>query len=485
MLYSGLEMNKKNSKFFSLVLVIADFAVLLAAFTIAYILRVQIDQRPLVNPIFAFDYLLSVLTILPIWIFVFAIIGLYSSQAYNRRLVEWSKIVIGCFIGILLIIGWEYLTQRYIFPARLATWYALAGSIVLVLFERELLRLIKDISYRYGRGVSRLLIIGDSAATRDIARELAETSKSGYHVVAIAGPKSVVPKHLDIQHFTDLDNALAHIHSLKINAIIQTNLYGDAERNKLILGAAQVHHVHYSFIPGEPEFYSGKNTVDVFLGYPMINVSQTPLIGWGAIVKRAFDLILTIVTLPLWGLLLLVIALLQKLFNPGPVFYKSTRLSQFSEPVTLYKFRSMGAQYGSKDAAEEFEEMGRADLAREYRTHHKVEKDPRITRFGGFLRDTSLDEFPQILNVLRGDISLVGPRPILPQEVAFGETKAALLHSVRSGMTGLWQVSGRSNLSFDERIELETFYAQNWTFWLDIKILIKTLGVVIRKTGAK
>ena len=129
--------------------------------------------------------------------------------------------------------------------------------------------------------------------------------------------------------------------------------------------------------------------------------------------------------------------------------------------------------------------MGREDLAREYEKNHKVENDPRITRFGKFLRDTSIDEFPQIFNVWRGDLSLVGPRPILPQEVNFGRGKTALLHSVRSGVTGLWQVSGRSNLSFDERIELELYYAQNWSFWLDIKILFKTIGVVLFRRGAK
>ena len=125
------------------------------------------------------------------------------------------------------------------------------------------------------------------------------------------------------------------------------------------------------------------------------------------------------------------------------------------------------------------------DLAAEYKRDHKVRNDPRITRFGNFLRLTSLDELPQVFNVVKGDLSLVGPRPILPQEVKFSEGKAALLHSVKSGVTGLWQVSGRSELSFDERIELETFYAQNWSFWLDIKILFKTIAVVIRKQGAR
>jgi undecaprenyl-phosphate galactose phosphotransferase len=145
----------------------------------------------------------------------------------------------------------------------------------------------------------------------------------------------------------------------------------------------------------------------------------------------------------------------------------------------------MGSQYGSQDAAKEFREMGREDLAKEYEKYRKVSNDPRITKFGKFLRDSSLDELPQLFNVIKGELSLVGPRPILPQEMNMAKGRTALLHSVKSGVTGLWQVSGRSELSFDERIELELYYAQNWSFWLDLKILIKTVVVVFQKRGAK
>jgi len=217
----------------------------------------------------------------------------------------------------------------------------------------------------------------------------------------------------------------------------------------------------------------------------MISVSQTPLIGWGAIAKTIFDAIVSLILLVLLSPVFLVLIILQKILNPGPVFYISRRLSQFSQPVRLIKFRSMSPKYGKKDAADEFRAMGREDLALEYEKNRKVTNDPRITGFGKFLRDTSLDELPQLLNVLHGDLSLVGPRPILPQEAKFSPARTALLHSVKSGVTGLWQVSGRSNLTFEERIELELFYAQNWSFWLDIKILFKTLAVVFRRTGAK
>lgn len=478
-------MPTKNTKFYSLILLFADMIVLTAAFSLAYIVRVQYDNRPLLNNVYAIDYFTAFLTILPFWIFIFASLGLYNSSTYNRRLVEWGKIAVGAFIGILLVIGWEYISDKHIFPARLVVLYAFAISFLLIVFEREILRLIRGIMFRFGHGIQRVLVVGNSSATKDIADSLSFTSKSGYKIVAIAGPAKVLPPGLDVVHFTSVDAALKQVKKLRITTIIQTDLYDNEEKNQRVLGTAQTNHISYSFIPGDPEFYAGKNTVDVFLGYPMISVSQTPLIGWGAIAKAIFDRIASLLLIIILSPLFLILIILQLIFNPGPTFYISKRLSQFSKPVNLIKFRSMGSKYGKKDAAEEFVEMGREDLAEEYRTNRKVTNDPRVTSFGQFLRNTSLDELPQLFNVLRGDLSLVGPRPILPQETNFSPSRTALLHSVKSGLTGLWQVSGRSNLSFDERIELELFYAQNWSFWLDIKILFKTIGVVLRKRGAK
>lgn len=478
-------MNRRNSKFYSLVLIAVDTLVLLAALSAAYIIRVQYDNRPLLENIYAYEYLFSFLLIIPFWIGIFGLLGMYNARVYSRRLLEWSKIAVGAFLGILLVIGWEYVSDETLFPARLVAAYSLVAVFVLIVIERELMRQIRDFSFRYGKGVRRVLLIGSSGATRDIAQSLAETRKSGHQVVAIAGSKRELPDDLKALHYSTAEAAFKQLDTLGITTIIQTDLYENPERNQRILNVAQAHHLDYSFIPGEAEFYSGKNTVDVFLGYPMITVYQTPLVGWGAIVKRIFDVIVSSLIIVILSPIFLILIIIKKLADRGPAFYVSKRLSRFSKPIKLYKFRSMGAQYGSKDASEEFKAMGREDLAREYEQNRKVVDDPRITKFGNWLRSTSLDELPQIFNVFKGDLSLVGPRPILPQEIKLAKGRAALLHSVKSGMTGLWQVSGRSELSFEDRIELELFYAQNWTFWLDIKILFKTVWVVLRRRGAK
>lgn len=478
-------MSGRNTKFYGLILVIIDTIVLLSTFVIAYIARVQYDTRPLLTNIHAYDYLYNFILIVPFWVFIFAILGLYNANVYNRRLLEWAKITIGCFIGILLVIGWQYVSNEDILPARLVAVYAFFGSTLLIIIEREIFRFIRDQLFKCGKGINKVLIVGASDIVRDIANILSNTAKTGYKIVAVAGPKKNIPLSLDVTHYSSLEKALNNIQQDKIDIIIQTELYESPERNQKILGATQKNHIRYSFIPGESEFYSGKNTVDVFLGYPMISVYQTPLIGWGAILKRFFDIIVSFLMIIILSPVFLIIFLVKKIADPGPAFYVSKRLSQFSKPIDLIKFRSMGAKYGGKDAAEEFKEMGRHDLAKEYEKNRKVANDPRITKFGKFLRETSLDELPQIFNVLKGDLSLVGPRPILPQETKLAKGRTSLLHSVKSGVTGIWQVSGRSELSFEERIELELFYAQNWTFWLDIKILFKTVGVVIFKKGAK
>ncbi len=478
-------MPSKNSRTYNLLLILTDIIILIVTFIGAYVLRVKFDTRPLVNEVFSAEYLQASLYIVPIWILIFAMLGLYQAKTYERRLVEWAKLAVGSFIGVLVIIGWEYATGNVMFPARLVAVYVLIGSFILLVFGRELLRTARMLSFLYGKGIKKVLLIGNDDTATDIAMNIADTSRSGYKIIAVAGPKKLIPRGIEVKHYPKVEQALSSIQEDGITAIIQTSLFESADRNRLVLNASQIHHLSYSFIPGESEFYSGKNTVDVFLGYPMINVYQTPLVGWGAIVKRIFDQIVSTLLIVILSPLFVLLIVLQKILNPGPVFYTSKRLSRFSQPISLFKFRSMDSRYGKKDAAEEFREMGRDDLAREYEKNRKVERDPRITRFGQFLRVTSLDELPQLFNVWKGDLSLVGPRPILPQEMKLARGKTSLLHSVKSGVTGLWQVSGRSELSFDERIELELFYAQNWSFWLDIKILFKTIAVVLFKKGAK
>jgi len=478
-------MPTRNARLYSIALIIGDFLTLLAAFAFAYIVRVQFDSRPLVAHIHGVDFVQTSLILIPFWIVGFASLGLYSSKVYARRLAEIGRLFIGNIIGILIVLGYAFVVNEPVFPARLVAVYAFGGSFIALVIAREIIRQVRTLLFRYGRGVSRVLIIGATEAVADIATQLDDTRHSGYHIAAIAGPKRIVPGLFEGRHFSRVEDALTHLKQMHITTIVQTDLYDSSERNQLIMSAAQSHHIDYNFIPGEPEFYSGKNTIDVFLGYPVIAVHQTPLVGWGEVVKRIFDLIVVTILLVILSPLYALLFVLQKIFNPGPAFYINQRLTRHAKPFGLYKFRTMSAQFGDKDAAEDFRSMGREDLALEYEKNRKVANDPRITKFGRFLRATSLDELPQLFNVFRGELSLVGPRPILPQELYLYKGRGALLHSVKSGVTGLWQVSGRSNLAFEKRVELELYYAQNWSFWLDVKILLKTLPALFKKGSAR
>lgn len=474
----------KTVRFYTLALIIADTLAFLAAFAIAYKLRTTYDSRMLLAIIPAREFMTTFLTLVPFWLVTFVAFGLYSPYVYQKRLTEYGKLLIASAVGILIVIGYAYLIDRPIFPGRVVPMYAAVLVFLLLLLFREVLRTVRDVLYRYNIGTQRVLIIGNNDATANIARSLSLTHRSGFRVVAVAGNAG---KTRGAAIYRSAEDALRDLDTLHIDTIIQTNLYDKSEKNLVIMDAAQQRHIQYCFIPGENEFYSGKNTIDVFLGYPIISVYKSPLIGWGEVVKRIFDVTCVVITLPLWLPVFALLVVLQKLLNPGPVFFTHTRLTRHSKPFRMYKFRSMIPKYSGEDAVEIFRKMGRDDLVEEYNRDFKVENDPRITRFGQFLRASSFDEIGQIINVIKGDMSLVGPRPIPAKELKakFSRVHGALLHEVRPGITGLWQVSGRSDLPTNERIELELYYVQNWSFWLDIKILFKTILVVVRKTGAR
>lgn len=480
--------------FYAFFLIVADFVTLLAAFTIAYTLRVKFDPRPLVAQVPAIEFIEVILWIVPVWLIVHAMLGLYSRDVFEKRLSELARLAVGSFIGILLVIGVDFVRGDEIFPARLVAVYALVGSFVLLALERNGMWLIRKRMFRYGRGVRTVMLIGNSHATRSLATALAETRTSGYKIAAIVGNQTNIPPRFAGKHYSDLAEALKAIPKLGVDTIIQTSLYDSDDRNEQVLEAARSHHLAYKFMPGQDEFYAGKNTIELFHGFPIISVHETPLIGWGRIVKRLFDvlgsLLGLIIALPLIGIFGLII----KITDPkGPIFYKHKRLTRFGTPFYAMKMRSMywkystGAKASGKTDDDIFRDMGREDLIAEFKKNQKLKNDPRVMPIGKFMRATSLDELPQLFNILRGDLSIVGPRPIVESELEHYKKQggASLVLNVKSGLTGLWQVSGRSDLSYEERVRLDLYYVQNWNFWLDIRIVLRTIPVVLFKKGAE
>ena len=219
---------------------------------------------------------------------------------------------------------------------------------------------------------------------------------------------------------------------------------------------------------------------------PTVLVKTTPLSGGYVVVKRIFDLLFSMVGIALAGIPMLIIWLVLKLsdIKHSPI-YKDERLTQYNRKFKCYKFRSMKPEYSGITAEEAFEKMGKPQLIDKYRKDgDTIKNDPRITKIGKFLRRTSLDELPQLFNILKGDISLIGPRALLPGELRHYGDRSLIL-TVKSGLTGFAQVSGRRDISFEERRALDIYYVKNWSLTLDVQIFFKTIAVVLRGEGAK
>ncbi len=472
------------SLIYSFILFIGDFLALVAAFTLAYVIRVKLDDRPLLEPITAGGYIGVVALLLIFWLIIFAILGLYRSQVYENRFKEFLMLVVGSFIGILFLIGCEYVLNRAIFPARLVTAYGFLFALLLSLLFRTIARATKRILFRFNIGINNVLIVGSTDITGELAHRLSQPHL-GYRIIGVVGDRrnKIFRVSHDMQ-FSDFMEATKKIKDHNIHSIVQTELFADQQKNDEILTYAQENHIAYRFVPGNNKLFVGSIEVSLFEDIPTIAVHQTALIGWGRIAKRLFDLFAGMLMLIILSPILILVWLLLSIFG-GDAIYKQTRLSRYKSKIGLYKFRSHSKEYHKLSPEQAFEKMKRPELIKQYRENGDfLEDDPRVTRFGKFLRKTSIDELPQLLNVIKGDLSLVGPRPLVPEEMDLSDKKNAIL-SVKPGITGLAVISGRKNLPFEERRKLDMYYAQNWSFWLDLVILLKTAVQVVARSFSK
>ncbi len=478
-------MKNNTSLVYNVCLVIGDALAITMAFSIAYILRVTLDHQPLSATVHAHTYITILVSLLPFWILLFALLGLYNARIYEKRFSELGRLLIGSFIGILFVISYSYITNTAIFPARLVTAYGFGLAFFFVLLFRTAARGIRRELFGYGIGINNVLLIGDTRVTYELMHSLSNSSVSGYRVVGlVGGVKHALKANPGSPVFNSFAEAIAALADKQVHVIVQTELYASSERNDEILVHAQEHHIAYRFVPGNSELFVGNIEVDLFQAVPVIAIHQTALIGWGRVVKRLFDLLAGGLLLLIASPFMLLIALGIKLSDGSPVFLRQVRLTRFNHEFNVFKFRSHKTAYHGLSPEEAFKKMGKPELIKQYRENgDQLADDPRITALGRFLRRTSLDELPQLLNVVRGDISLVGPRALIPEELAIYTKRHAIL-SVKSGLTGLAQVSGRRDINFDERRKLDLYYVQNWSFWSDMVILIKTFWIVLFHKGA-
>lgn len=478
-------MKNNASLLYNFALVVGDGIAITIAFSIAYILRVSLNHTPISADVHAHTYILILTGLLPFWILIFALLGLYNSRVYDQRFTELGRLFVGTFIGILFVISYSYVFNISIFPARLVTVYGFGLAFVLVFIFRTLARGTRRQLFSYGIGINNVLIVGDTAIAHELVAGLSDTEVSGYRIVGVIGGTKHPHKSKDgLMIFENFDQARKALRKEQLHTIVQTELYADPEENDTILTYAQENHIAYRFVPGNSELFVGNIEVGLFQSVPVIAVHQTALIGWGRVVKRIVDIIIGGIMLIIASPFMLLIAIGIKLTSRGPVFFRQNRLTRFNHKFKVFKFRSNKIEFNGLDPERAFAKMGKPELIKEYRENGDfLQNDPRITPFGRFLRRTSLDELPQLINVVRGDLSLVGPRALVPQELDLYAKRHAIL-SVKSGMTGLAQVSGRRHISYEERRKLDLYYVQNWSFTGDLVILIKTIWIVLFHKGA-
>ncbi len=472
-------MKNNASVVYGLLLVIGDFTALACAFLAAYLLRFRILDGVPVAGISGRTFFFAILATLPVWIVIHALMGLYSQSVYERRFSELGRILVASVVGILAVIGYDFFTVGELFPGRLVPFYGLVLGFGFLVIFRNTARIVRQSLFRYGIGVSDILIIGDTDIAEQLASELRDTNRSGIRVVGVVGRRV-----RGVTHFADFKTAISSLKN-PIHGIIQTELYRSTDQNDEILAHARNHHISYRFVPGNSDQFVGNISVDLFGNVPMIAVHLTALIGWGRIVKRLFDLIVSLCALVVLSQLIILVAVAIKLSDfKEPIFFRQVRLTRFNREFRVFKFRSI--KRGLNCSPEEgFAILKRPDLLKQYRDNGDyLPNDPRFSRIGRFIRSTSIDELPQLFNVILGDLSLVGPRTLVPQELNSYERKHAIL-SVKAGITGLAQVSGRKDITFEERRTLDIYYVQNWSFWLDISILIRTLRVIFTGSGDK
>lgn len=475
-------MRKEPGFSYRICLIIGDALAIVFSFAFSYYYRTHIDSRPYYFTSEIRDFILTNVLLLPIWLVILTSLGLYSRRILRRRGLEYWRLFLASIIGVMTIITYDffataYVTRGSLFPVRTIAIYAIVFNFIVLIITRTILRAIRQFLLHRNMGLIRTVIVGNSDNTTQLLQGI--TADSGFKVVGVVASDKYVPEEWRKRQYDNLDIALAR---LRPHAIIHTGSKDIEATNK----AAVDHHALYYYSPAEDSIIVQSGNVEFVAAVPIILIRATPLSGGAKIYKRAMDIIFGLILTTLAAIPMLIIYIIQKVIEPkSPAIYKDTRLTRYNQEFPLLKFRSMKQEYCGLTAEQAFNKMGKPELSEKYRKQGDyIKNDPRYTKFGTWLRKTSLDEIPQFINVLKGDISLIGPRALQPVELKnYGDR--GLLLSVKSGLTGLAQVSGRRNISFNERRALDIYYVQNWTPALDVQIFLRTIASVLHHDGAK
>ncbi len=474
-------MRKKSDSVLRLCLIIGDAVALILSFAAAYYIRVHVDPRPYAFDSQLLDFTTTVVLLVPILLIILAALGLYRKDIFlgRSRLPERGRLLIAAILSVAALIVYDFFKDENLFPVRIMALTSVVLSFVFLLAERILVRFFVKLVFRKDYGTKRVIIIGNHKNTEYLADYIASTPESGYRLAGIVANQKYIPKDLRKRQYSSLKEALKRA---RVDVIFQT----DEKSTEYVYKQTVERHLLYYFVPSETALSSHFGELELVGNTPAVLVLTTPLTGGYVVIKRLFDIVFSLVAIIITIIPMAMVWLILKVtdFKHSPI-YKDERLTQYNRKFKCYKFRSMKSEYSGMTAEEAFTKMGKPEIIKKYRRDGDyLKNDPRITKFGKFIRKTSIDELPQLFNILKGDISLIGPRALLPNELRdYGDR--SLILTVKSGLTGFAQVSGRRDISFEERRALDIYYVRNWSLLLDASIFFKTIATVLKRDGAK
>ncbi|MFQ5824318.1 MAG: undecaprenyl-phosphate glucose phosphotransferase [bacterium] len=457
-------MLKKYSKLFVLLLAISDVVIIGSSFLLAYYLRFY-SNIFVVTTVHPFDfYLYFFILAIALWLILFTALDLYKPRRTNSVFADAKPLFLGNALGILVICSFSFFYREHSY-SRLT--FILFGGINFVLLQgsRFVIRGFLKWLRKKGYNKRRALIVGAGKLGLRVAKAFQQPTSYGYEVIGFLDDVYTNGKYkkqgLEILGRTSCIKKI--LNSRNVDRVIIALPIKDYKKIYHIVTICEAEGVETDIVPDLFQIVQPITKVINFNGLPMVSVRRTPVNTWTyRVLKRIFDIIFSllilIVTLPIT----ILIAVGIKLTSPGPIFFKQERIGKKRKPFLMYKFRTM--RVCSKKVSD---------------TIWTLESDKRRTKFGVFLRKTSLDELPQFINVLKGDMSVVGPRPERPyfaKRFKGRIPKYMVRYQVRTGITGLAQVNGwRGDTSIKKRLEHDLFYLENWSLWLDLKIILKTI----------
>lgn len=456
-------MIKDNQKHFNRLHVVIDGLIIAVSYILAWYIQIHLIVKDRAGTLPVQIYMLALVFVIPGFLLLYYGFNLYTPKRVQGRRLEASNIFCANAVGVLLIMFVLYMVNEPDFSRPLI--FIFAGiNYVLTVIERNVIRaLLRDIRRR-GMNLKHILMVGYSRAAEEFIDRVVQNPQWGYQVNGILDD-SVRPgtlyKNVKVVGATSsLEKILEHNSLDEIAITLGLNEY---YKLKKIVATCEKSGVHTKFIPDYYDIIPTRPYTEDLQGLPVINIRHVPLTNtFNMMVKRVMDIVGSILCIIIFSPLMLLTAVLIKATSKGPVIYAQVRVGLHNQPFKMYKFRSMEVQSPSEE-----------------KKGWTTKNDPRVTPIGKIIRRTSIDEFPQLFNVLKGDMSLVGPRPERPQFVEkFREEipRYMVKHQVRPGMTGWAQVNGyRGNTSIRKRIDCDIYYIENWTVGLDIKILFLTV----------